>query len=129
MAEFSTEVPEPIRYAGPDSDDPLTFRWYDADRVVGERTMAEHLRIAVCYWHSFNWPGNDVFGDGGLDRPWLDPTLDPMAAAAGIFGSVDANRGDDRLGWDTDQFPNSVDQMALGVYEILRAGGLTAGDC
>ncbi len=336
MAEFFTEVPEPIRHAGPDSDDPLTFRWYDADRRVGERTMAEHLRIAVCYWHSFNWPGNDVFGDGGLDRPWLDPALDPMdaarakmaaafeffeklgvpffcfhdhdiapegssfaeesanlgamvdeaaahmertgvqllwgtarlfwhprymagaatspdpevfaraaaqvrncleathrlgganyvlwggregydtllntdvgheldqlgrflnlvvehkhaigfggtvliepkpqepvkhqydhdsqtvhaflqrygladevkvnievnhatlsghdfahevavAAAAGIFGSVDANRGDDRLGWDTDQFPNSVDQMALGVYEILRAGGFTTG--
>ena len=336
MAEFFTEVAEPIRYAGPDSDDPLTFRWYDADRVVGERTMAEHLRIAVCYWHSFNWTGNDVFGDGGFDRPWLDPALDPMdaarakmtaafeffeklgvpffcfhdhdiapegssfaeesanlaamvdeaeahmertgvrllwgtarlfwhprymagaatnpdpevfaraaaqvrncldathrlgganyvlwggregydtllntdvgreldqlgrflnlvvehkhaigfdgtiliepkpqepvkhqydhdsqtvhaflqryglsdevkvnievnhatlsghdfahevavAAAAGIFGSVDANRGDDRLGWDTDQFPNSVDQMALGVYEILRAGGFTTG--
>ena len=50
-----------------------------------------------------------------------------VAAAAGIFGSVDANRGDDRLGWDTDQFPNSVDQMALGVYEILRAGGFTTG--
>ena len=71
VAEFFTEVPEPIRYAGPDSDDPLAFRWYDADRVVGERTMAEHLRIAVCYWHSFGWPGNDVFGDGGFDRPWL----------------------------------------------------------
>ncbi len=81
MAEFFTEVSEPIRYAGPDSDDPLTFRWYDADRVVGQRTMAEHLRIAVCYWHSFNWPGNDVFGDGVFDRPWLDPALDPMAAA------------------------------------------------
>ena len=66
MAEFFTEVPEPIRYAGPGSDDPLTFRWYDADRVVGERTMAEQLRIAACYWHSFNWPGNDVFGDGGF---------------------------------------------------------------
>ncbi|MXW88665.1 MAG: xylose isomerase, partial [Acidimicrobiaceae bacterium] len=81
MTEFFTEVPEPIRYAGPDSDDPLTFRWYDAERTVGDRTMAEHLRIAVCYWHSFNWPGNDVFGDGGFDRPWLDPALDPMAAA------------------------------------------------
>ena len=46
-----------------------------------------------------------------------------MAAACGILGSVDANRGDDRLGWDTDQFPNSVEEMSLGVYEILRAGG------
>ena len=44
-----------------------------------------------------------------------------------ILGSVDANRGDDRLGWDTDQFPNSVEEMSLGVYEILRAGGFTTG--
>jgi xylose isomerase len=50
-----------------------------------------------------------------------------MATAAGIFGSVDANRGDDRLGWDTDQFPNSVEQTALGVYEILRSGGFDTG--
>lgn len=336
MGEFFTEVTEPVRYAGPDSDDPLTFRWYDRHRKVGDRTMAEHLRMAVCYWHSFNWPGSDVFGAGTFDRPWLDPSAEPMAAArsklaaafeffeklgvdffcfhdhdlapegesfaeetanlqamveeaaeamertgvgllwgtarlfwhprymggaatspdpevfaraaaqvkncleathrlgganyvlwggregydtllhtdvgreldqlarfltlvvehkhrigfegavliepkpqeptkhqydhdvqtvhaflqrydladevkvnievnhatlsghdfahevamaaaAGIFGSVDANRGDDRLGWDTDQFPNSVDQMTLGVYEILRAGGFTTG--
>jgi len=336
MSDFFDDVPEPIPYLGPESDDPLAFRWYDKDRVVGAKTMAEHLRIAVCYWHSFNWPGNDVFGDGTFDRPWLDPSLDPMAAAkekmaaafeffeklgtpyfcfhdhdvspmgtsfaeetanldaitdamashmeqtgvkllwgtarlfhhprymagaatnpdpevfaraaaqvkncldathrlggenyvlwggregyetllntdlsheldqlgrflsmvvehkhhigfegtillepkpqeptkhqydydtqtchaflqrydldqevkvnievnhatlsghdfnheiamamaAGIFGSVDANRGDDRLGWDTDQFPNSVEQMSLGVYEILRGGGFTTG--
>jgi xylose isomerase len=336
MTEFFTDVSSPIAFEGPESDNPLAYRWYDKDRVVGDRTMAEHLRLAVCYWHSFNWPGNDVFGDGTFDRPWLDPALDPMgaaktkmeaafeffekldvpffcfhdhdmapvgdsfkqetayleemvdealghmertgvrllwgtarlfhhprymsgaatnpdpdvfaraaaqvvncldathrmgganyvlwggregyetllntdlareldqmgrfltmvvehkhaigfdgtillepkpqeptkhqydhdsqtvqaflqrydlldevkvnievnhatlsghdfvheiavAAAAGILGSVDANRGDDRLGWDTDQFPNSVDQMCLGVYEILRAGGLATG--
>ena len=70
-----------IPFAGPDSDDPLAFRWYDADRVVGDRTMAEHLRVAVCYWHNFVWPGSDVFGEGTFDRPWHDPTLDPMDAA------------------------------------------------
>ena len=73
-----------IRYEGLDSDNPLAFRWYDADRVVAGRTMAEHLRFAVCYWHSFNWDGFDIFGAGTLDRPWLptvDPTLDPMVAA------------------------------------------------
>jgi xylose isomerase len=43
--------------------------------------MAEHLRIAVCYWHSFNWPGADIFGVGTFDRPWLEPGVDPMAAA------------------------------------------------
>jgi xylose isomerase len=45
----------------------------------------------------------------------------------GIFGSVDANRGDYQNGWDTDQFPNSVDELSLAMYEILRGGGLTTG--
>ena len=73
---------EPVRYRGPDSDDPLSFRWYDPDRVVAGRTMADHLRPAVCYWHSFVWPGSDVFGDGTLERPWHAAGLDPMRAAA-----------------------------------------------
>ncbi|MCL4162190.1 UNVERIFIED_CONTAM: hypothetical protein GTU68_036315, partial [Idotea baltica] len=46
---------------------------------------------------------------------------------AGIFGSIDANAGDDRLGWDVDRFPVSVEQMTLGVYELLRGGGFTTG--
>jgi xylose isomerase len=49
------------------------------------------------------------------------------AVATGIFGSVDANRGDYQNGWDTDQFPNSVDELALALYEIIRAGGFTTG--
>lgn len=49
------------------------------------------------------------------------------AASLGILGSIDANRGDLLLGWDTDQFPNSVEEMTLAVYEILKAGGLTTG--
>ena len=51
------------------------------DRVVGDKTMAEHLRFGVCYWHSFNWPGSDVFGAGTFDRPWLDGSMAPMDAA------------------------------------------------
>ena len=46
------------------------------------------------------------------------------AVNAGIFGSIDANAGDDRLGWDVDRFPVSVEQMTLGMLEILRGGGL-----
>jgi xylose isomerase len=49
------------------------------------------------------------------------------AVALGIFGSIDANRGDYQNGWDTDQFPNSVDELALAVYEILRGGGFSTG--
>ena len=49
------------------------------------------------------------------------------AIALGIFGSVDANRGDAQLGWDTDQFPNSVEENALVMYEIIKAGGFSTG--
>ncbi len=49
------------------------------------------------------------------------------AIANGIFGSIDANRGDYQNGWDTDQFPNSVEELSLAVYEILRGGGFTTG--
>lgn len=70
-----------IRYEGPDSDNPLAFRWYDADRVVAGRTMRDHLRFAACYWHGFVWDGSDMFGSGTLDRPWLAPDADPMDAA------------------------------------------------
>ena len=49
------------------------------------------------------------------------------ALALGIFGSVDANRGDPQNGWDTDQFPNDVGESALALYHILKAGGLTQG--
>lgn len=80
MPEFFSDVPR-IAYRGPESDDPLSFRWYDAERLVAGRTMAEHLRFAVCYWHSFAWDGFDIFGAGTLDRPWLGVQADPMAAA------------------------------------------------
>jgi xylose isomerase len=80
MHEFFEGVGD-IVYEGPDSDDPLSFRYYDADRIVLGKTMREHLRMAVCYWHSFNWPGSDVFGAGTFDRPWLDPSMDAMGAA------------------------------------------------
>ena len=49
------------------------------------------------------------------------------AIAHGIFGSIDANRGDYQNGWDTDQFPNSVDELSLALYEIVRGGGFTTG--
>ena len=82
--EFFTDVTDRIAFEGPDSDNPLAFRWYDADRVVAGRRMEDHLRFAVCYWHSFAWDGFDIFGAGTLDRPWhptFAPGADPMAAA------------------------------------------------
>jgi xylose isomerase len=72
---------EPIRYAGPDATEELAFRHYDPERVVLGKRMADHLRFAVCYWHTFCWPGSDVFGEGTFDRPWLADDGDAMAQA------------------------------------------------
>lgn len=62
-----------IRYEGPQSDNPLAYRHYDRTKRVLGKTLEEHLRIAVCYWHTFVWPGQDVFGQGALRRPWQQP--------------------------------------------------------
>jgi len=78
---FFPDVPGRIPFGGLTSTDPLTYKVYQPDRLVLGKRMADHLRIAVCYWHSFNWPGSDVFGAGTFDRPWLDARLDPMLAA------------------------------------------------
>ena len=62
---------ESIPYEGPDSSNPLAYRYYDANRVLMGKTMAEHLRPAVCYWHTFCWGGQDMFGADVFDRPWF----------------------------------------------------------
>ncbi len=79
--DFFSGLDGTVQYAGPGSPDPLSYKVYNKDRMVGGTRMEDHLRIAVCYWHSFNWPGSDVFGVGTFDRPWLEPNHDPMAAA------------------------------------------------
>jgi xylose isomerase len=78
---FFSDVPGRIPFGGLESTDPLSYRIYEPDRPVLGKRMEDHLRIAVCLWHSFNWPGSDVFGSGTFDRPWLDARLEPMAAA------------------------------------------------
>ena len=60
----------PVKYEGPKSENPFAFRAYDPARVVMGKTMAEHLRPAVCYWHNFGWLGTDMFGASTFERPW-----------------------------------------------------------
>ncbi|TKC91104.1 xylose isomerase [Trinickia terrae] len=62
-----------IRYEGPQSENALAFRHYDKTKRVLGKTLEEHLRIAVCYWHTFCWPGSDIFGQGTFHRPWHQP--------------------------------------------------------
>jgi xylose isomerase len=71
---------EPIKFEGENSTNPLAYRYYDKNRIVMGKTMEEHLRFAVCYWHTFCWDGFDVFGAGTFNRPWHGGALDQAAA-------------------------------------------------
>lgn len=61
-----------IKYEGPKSKNPLAFKHYNANAVVAGKTMREHLRFAVAYWHTFRGTGSDPFGAGTMQRPWDD---------------------------------------------------------
>jgi xylose isomerase len=80
MSSYFANV-SPIAFEGPESANALAFKWYDRDRLVLGKRMEEHLRFAVCYWHSFCWNGFDPFSHSGtFERPW-QAIADPMAAA------------------------------------------------
>ena len=63
-----------IPFEGPRSKNPLAFRWYNADEQVEGRSMRDHLRFSVVYWHTFRGTGSDPFGPGCAIRPWEDGT-------------------------------------------------------
>ena len=68
----------PIQFEGVASENPLAYRYYDKDRVVLGKRMEDHLRMAVCYWHTFCAEGADMFGPGTFHRPW---NIGPMDQA------------------------------------------------
>ena len=68
-----------IKYEGAASDNPLAYKYYNADEVIGGKTMKDHLRFAVAYWHTFAAAGADMFGAGSYQRSW--DGMDAMDAA------------------------------------------------
>ena len=79
MKEFFKRI-KTIRYEGPKSKKPLAFKHYNADEKVGKKTMREHLRYSVAFWHTFKGTGSDPFGGPVYDRPW-DAAGDEMQRA------------------------------------------------
>lgn len=69
-----------ISYEGPTSDNPLAFKYYDRTKLVSGKTMEEHFRFAIAYWHSFCNTGADPFGPGTKNFPW-DRLSDPVDKA------------------------------------------------
>ena len=82
-----------VNYEGPTSGNPLAFRHYDPSRVVMGKTMADHLRPAVCYWHNFAWMGSDMFGAPTFERPWDGETMKGARAKADVAFDMFATLG------------------------------------
>ncbi|MFO0011601.1 MAG: xylose isomerase, partial [Planctomycetota bacterium] len=61
-----------IPYEGPNSRNPLAFRWYNAEEVIEGKTMRDHLRFSIVYWHTMRGGGSDPFGAATAIRPWDD---------------------------------------------------------
>jgi xylose isomerase len=85
----------PISFEGPKSSNALAFRHYDPDEVIDGKTMSEHLRFSIAYWHSFRGVGSDPFGPGTIQRPWekgdaMSVALTRMDAAFEFFQKIRA---------------------------------------
>lgn len=109
MSLFSSV--EPIRFEGPDARSEFAYRVYDKDRVVLGKRLEDWLKPAVCYWHSFNWPGADIFGGGTLTRPWIAPQVTQAMADTKLEAAFDFFQ---RLGVPYFTF-HDVDAMATAA--------------
>ncbi|MGE7367572.1 xylose isomerase [Neorhizobium sp. NPDC001467] len=73
-----------VKFEGPDSSNPLAYRFYNPDEIVAGKRMEDHLRFAIAYWHSFAWEGSDPFGGRTFDRPWYDGEMEKAKLKADI---------------------------------------------
>ena len=118
MSLFSTV--EPVRFEGPNTSNEFAYRVYEKDRVVLGKRMEDWLKVAVCYWHSFNWPGQDIFGGGTLPRPWLGATISQEMADTKLEAAFDFFK---RLGVPYFTF-HDVDAMATATTLEEHANNL-----
>ena len=90
MAEFFANIPK-IPYEGPKSTNPLAFKYYNPDEVVGGKTMREQLRFALSWWHTMGGDGTDMFGVGTTDKSWgeTDPEKRAIAKVDAAFEIMD----------------------------------------
>ena len=91
---FFADIPH-VKYRGPSTTDNFAYKYYDKDREIRGKSMEEHLRLAVCYWHTFCWDGFDIFGAGTFGRPWhagdndQNAALQKLDAAFEFFAKLD----------------------------------------
>ncbi|MCY2974686.1 MAG: xylose isomerase [Planctomycetota bacterium] len=92
---YFPDVPK-IQYEGPKSRNPLAFRWYNPDEMIEGKSMKDHLRFSIVYWHTMRGTGSDPFGPGTAIRPWddgsnsVDNALKRIEVAFEIFEKLQA---------------------------------------
>ena len=114
------------KYEGPDSSNPLAYRYYNADEIIMGKRMEDHLRFACAYWHSFCWPGGDPFGGQTFDRPWFKEDMASAKLKADVafemfdllgvpyfcFHDADVRPEGDTFAQNTDNLNEIVDYFA-----------------
>lgn len=91
LHKYFPDVEKQITFEGKNSTNPLAFKYYNKDQTVGSKTMSEHLRFAVSYWHTFMGTGSDIFGGPSFKREWhkatnpLDRAKDTLEASFEFF--------------------------------------------
>ena len=83
MTDFFKGI-SPVKFEGPNSTNPLAYRFYDKDEKVLGKRMEDHIRPAIAYWHTFAWEGGDPFGGRTFDRPWYDKGLEGAKIKADV---------------------------------------------
>jgi xylose isomerase len=116
-SRFFPGVENPIPFEGKDSKNPLAFKYYNKVQRVGKRTMAEHLRFSVAYWHTFMGTGSDMFGSASFAREWHTPVAPLDRAKATMEAAFEFFR---KLG---------IEYYCFHDRDIAPEGETFAGSC
>ena len=135
MAQYFQNIPT-IPYEGPESDNPLSFKYYKKDQVVAGKTMAEHFKFAMAWWHTLRNTGADPFGPGTAKYPWLgdkDPVQEAKNAADAGFEILEKLGLDyfcfhdvdllEEAGADLKTYRKRLDKVSDYIAEKMQATG------
>ena len=135
MATYFPNVPT-IQYEGAESSNPLSFKYYDKNKVVAGKTMAEHFKFAMAWWHTLRNTGGDPFGPGTAVYPWLgdeDPVQEAKNAVDAGFEIMDKLGLDyfcfhdvdllEEAGADLETYAKRLDEVTDYLKEKMDASG------
>ena len=135
MASYFQNIPT-IAYEGPESDNPLSFKYYKKEQVVAGKTMAEHFKFAMAWWHTLRNTGADPFGPGTANYPWLgdkDPVQEAKNAADAGFEILEKLGLDyfcfhdidllEEAGADLKTYRKRLDKVSDYIAEKMEATG------